>query len=318
MRCRGSGEDLLAHFERERADERDQYGNVSLHPRAARALTSRAARASEVSADNVGKWLALAAGGSCNICGDVGTIAVPEDQARVQDPATLRESLACRSCGSISRDRALILGLAGLLGERAPLADWSPRPNSRVFETSGYRGHPRFMPELFDYFNLPFEPPPKGDSERPVDARAGADIQDLHFPDGFFDIVMTAEVLEHVAYEQRAISEIARVLAPGGHLILEVPYVHGWERTSVRVHRWHGRDVYLAPPEYHAEQTLVYRIYGRDLLIDLAAAGLAVAHLVLEVPRLGISRQTVIVATKGPSLDLGGFRFDSWLGPSAG
>jgi hypothetical protein len=84
----------------------------------------------------------------------------------------------------------------------------------------------------------------------------------------------------------------------------------------VRVHRWHERDVYLYPPEYHAEETLVYRIYGRDLLSDLASAGLAVGHLLLDIPELAVSRQSVIVATKGSFVDLAGFRVDSWLGAS--
>ncbi len=201
-----------------------------------------------------------------------------------------------------------------MLGERAPLARWSPKPNLRLFETSGYRGHPRFLPELVDYYNLPYLAPPNGNSGDPIDARAGADLQDLHFPDAFFDVVMTAEVLEHVPDEQQAIREIARVLAPGGHLVLEVPYVHEFERTLVRVHRWRGRDVYLYPPEYHAEDTLVYRIYGRELLANLSAAGLAVAHLVFDIPQLAITRQTVILGTNAPYVDLRDFRVGSWLG----
>ncbi len=199
-----------------------------------------------------------------------------------------------------------------MLSEREPLPQWTPRPSSRLFETSGYRGHPRHLAELFDYYNVPYAPPPAGDSGEALDARAGADVQDLQFPDGYFDVFLTAEVLEHVPDEQAAIREIARVLAPGGHLVLQVPYAHHFERTFVRVHRWHNRDVYLHPPEYHAEQTLVYRIYGRDLLSDLAAAGLAVAHLVIDIPRLAVVPQSVIVATKGPYVDMSGFRFDSW------
>src|SRR5947209_52974 len=84
----------------------------------------------------------------------------------------------------------------------------------------------------------------------PLGARAGADLEDLQFPAGYFDVVMTAEVLEHVPDGQQAIAEIARVLVPGGHLVLETPYVHAFERTLTRAHRWHGRDVYLMPPEY--------------------------------------------------------------------
>ncbi len=259
-------------------------------------------------------WIARAASGSCNICGDVGTLVVPRDEP-VADVTTLREQLPCAGCDGISRDRALVLALAGMLGEHGPLAEWPPRSGWRMFETSGYRGHPRFLPQLLDYFNLPYAPPPEDESGAPIDARAGADIQDLQFPDAFFDIVMSAEVLEHVPDQKAAIREVARVLKPGGHLVLEAPYVHGWERTFPRVHRWHGRDVYLHPPEYHAEETLVYRVYGRELLADLATAGLAVAHLELDVPDHGITPQSVIVATKGPYIDLAGFRVSSWLRP---
>lgn len=260
------------------------------------------------------EWLDRARHGVCNICGSAGTIEAPEDAGDLGGLPGLREWLRCSACSGISRDRALILALGGMLNERGPLSTWPPRPGARMFETSGYRGHPGYLTHLFDYFNLPYAPPPSDEDGEPIDARAGADVQDLQFPDEFFDVVMTAEVMEHVPDARAAIHELHRVLKPGGHLVLEAPYVHVWERTSVLVHRWHGRDVYLAPPSYHAEETLVYRVYGRELLSDLAAAGLAVAHLTFDVDELGISPQSVIVATKGPYVDLGGFRVGSWLG----
>jgi SAM-dependent methyltransferase len=45
----------------------------------------------------------------------------------------------------------------------------------------------------------------------------------LPFPDDFFDLVLSHEVLEHVEDDQQAINEILRVLRPGGRLVLFVP-----------------------------------------------------------------------------------------------
>ena len=56
-------------------------------------------------------------------------------------------------------------------------------------------------------------------------ARAGgvaaevADVQDLPFADGNFDVVVAAWMLYHVPDRDRAVSELARVLRPGGRLV---------------------------------------------------------------------------------------------------
>lgn len=58
----------------------------------------------------------------------------------------------------------------------------------------------------------------------------GADIQALPFRAGAFDAVKATEVLEHVPDVRRALAECRRVLRPGGHLVITVPFlerVHG-------------------------------------------------------------------------------------------
>lgn len=44
-------------------------------------------------------------------------------------------------------------------------------------------------------------------------------------PDGSYDTVVCSEVLEHVVAPGAALSEIARVLKPGGRLVLTVPFL---------------------------------------------------------------------------------------------
>ncbi|HAV43452.1 TPA: hypothetical protein DCX15_05500 [bacterium] len=51
------------------------------------------------------------------------------------------------------------------------------------------------------------------------------DVQDMHmFEDSSFDVIICSEVLEHVPSPHRAISEIYRILKPGGKLLLTVPF----------------------------------------------------------------------------------------------
>lgn len=54
-------------------------------------------------------------------------------------------------------------------------------------------------------------------------ALSAADITTLPFPDHIFDIVICSEVLEHIPNEEAAISEIIRILKPGGTLVISVP-----------------------------------------------------------------------------------------------
>jgi SAM-dependent methyltransferase len=89
----------------------------------------------------------------------------------------------------------------------------------------------------------------------------------LPFPDGSFDRVVAAEVLEHVDDDRAALAELARALAPGGRLAVTVPR---WLPEQVC---WALADDYHAPavPGGHV------RIYGRrQLTARMAAAGLRV------------------------------------------
>jgi SAM-dependent methyltransferase len=50
---------------------------------------------------------------------------------------------------------------------------------------------------------------------------------DLPFKDEYFDTVVSFEVLEHVTDSRRMLTEIRRVLKPGGALILTTPFLWG-------------------------------------------------------------------------------------------
>jgi SAM-dependent methyltransferase len=92
-----------------------------------------------------------------------------------------------------------------------------------------------------------------------------ADATAMPFPDGCFDRVIAAEVLEHIPADQAAMNELARVLRPGGLAAITVP---AWLPERIC---WRLSDDYHNVPGGHL------RIFTRrELEAKLTRAGLAV------------------------------------------
>jgi len=56
-----------------------------------------------------------------------------------------------------------------------------------------------------------------------VDSHVRGDLEALPFPNASFDIVLSTHVAEHLAHPETAFGEMARVLRPGGRLLLLTP-----------------------------------------------------------------------------------------------
>jgi len=114
----------------------------------------------------------------------------------------------CPGCSSLMRHRAIVLYLLDVLklGERelallhiGPAESVSGRLSSL---------------ESLDYLSADLEP---------GIADVQADITDLYFDPSSFDFVLCVHVLEHVPEDRKAISELYRVLRPGGTALIQVP-----------------------------------------------------------------------------------------------
>lgn len=74
----------------------------------------------------------------------------------------------------------------------------------------------------------------------------------LPFGNATFDVVAAFDVVEHCADDHRALTELARVLAPGGRLLASVPaYQWAWSEHDVRAghHRRYTRQRFVAAVE---------------------------------------------------------------------
>lgn len=113
--------------------------------------------------------------------------------------------------------------------------------------------------EMFGAMELEGEGAPGG--ARTVEGDALA----LPFEDARFDRVVAAEVLEHIPEDRQAISELVRVLRPGGTIAVTVPRA------------WPERICWALSDAYHEVEGGHVRIYSADALAgQLTQAGLEV------------------------------------------
>ena len=104
----------------------------------------------------------------------------------------------------------------------------------------------------------------EGEAAPPAGATAmSADATRLPFPDGAFDAVIAAEILEHLPDDAAAMAEINRVLRPGGTVAVTVP---AWLPERI---------CWALSSEYHEVPGGHVRIFTRaELTAKLTAAGL--------------------------------------------
>lgn len=97
------------------------------------------------------------------------------------------------------------------------------------------------------------------------------DITQLSLPDNTYDLIICIHVLEHINDDAKAMSEILRVLKPGGAALLDVPIDHDRETT------W--EDDTITSPEARTEAFWQWdhvRLYGRDYPDKLRSSGFEV------------------------------------------
>jgi ubiquinone/menaquinone biosynthesis C-methylase UbiE len=104
---------------------------------------------------------------------------------------------------------------------------------------------------------------------------AGA-LESMPFPDATFDAVLCNAVIEHVADAERATAELARVVAPAGHVVVAVPFLQPYHPCPGDYQRYTadglaelgrraGLEVVTVLPVHSLAQTLAWIVWEQAL-----------------------------------------------------
>lgn len=181
-----------------------------------------------------------------------------------------RANARCRNCASLERHRLIYLFLSeksGLLEEHEEepvLRVLHFAPEEPFYQVFSKRNNIDYIPcdlnpELYEY-------------DEAVEIKR-ADITDIPFDDNTFDFILCNHVLEHIPDDGKAMSELYRVMKPGGSGIFQVPidydraetYEDSTITTPAERERAFGRPDHV-------------RYYGRDYKKKLETAGFTVSE----------------------------------------
>jgi SAM-dependent methyltransferase len=170
--------------------------------------------------------------------------------------AGYRPYAVCPRCHSLDRERLIYLYLmkkTKVFRRNLTLLHVAPERNLQ---------HVLAARENIDYHSVDISS---------TSADASMDIMYLGYRAGSFDVVICNHVLEHVSDDKKAMSELRRVLKPGGWAILQVP-------ISLSLDQTYENPLIVAPGDRERlfGQSDHVRIYGKDYRDRLEQTGFLV------------------------------------------
>lgn len=137
------------------------------------------------------------------------------------------------------------------------------------------------------------------------------DLNNLPFDADRFDLVLATDIIEHLDDDQTALNELARVVKPGGHVLVTVPAFPAlWGRQDEVAHhkrryRWSG----LAEKLRVAGLVCVERFHFNFLLFGPIWA----ARQVIGWLRIPLRSENDVNSPVINAILTGVFRLDTWL-----
>jgi predicted SAM-dependent methyltransferase len=197
-------------------------------------------------------YLSVGSSKECPICGWTG-----HDFLKKRYPNKPQPSFICPKCKSSQRHRFARLALQSRLRpESETILHFAPEPCIE----------PWLRSMSGEYLSVDLVSPK---------AMAHMDITDLQIPDDTYTFVWCSHVLEHIPDDVKAMSEIYRVLQPGGFAVVMVPI--------------YGPSTYENPEAVTPKQRLEHfrqedhvRVYGSDIAERLANVGFKIEVITIS------------------------------------
>jgi len=215
--------------------------------------------------------------GVCYVCSE--TVNFEVDPPGPDGAVNWRETLACPNCRLINRWRSCIHLFEAICQPMERDRIYLTETLSPVYATLATR-----YPFLVGSEYVPGAEPGGMVKLHHVKVR-NEDVTRLSFDDRSLEAVLCFDVLEHVPDYRAALREFCRVLAPGGQVVLSVPFSFR-QQTVVRAEvDSDGVVRHLQPPCFHgdplsAQGVLSYYDFGMELLGEMQQAGFSECFLV--------------------------------------
>ncbi len=190
----------------------------------------------------------------------------------------VRNHARCLRCRSISRNRQVALcAIEAHRGDGvAALADFRRATNLTVMNASSATPIARALGLAPHIHNTEyFEGCPSGSVKDGVTCQ---DFENLSFDSGSLDLILSEDVFEHVQDVRRGLSEVSRVLKPGGRHIFTIPFCFAERTRHLFEKRGEEYVPVVLPVEYHGDgirdRIPAYHHLGYDLFDWLAELGM--------------------------------------------
>ncbi|PYJ47162.1 MAG: hypothetical protein DME85_06845 [Verrucomicrobia bacterium] len=182
-----------------------------------------------------------------------------------------REQLLCPNCRLNNRMRASVHLLAEVV---------APTRKSPIYATEQSTPLYRYLQKRFPRLvGSEYLEDGTGLGQTNSAGLRNEDLTKLSFPDAYCGVILTFDVMEHIANYPAAFAECVRVLKPGGKMLFSVPFDAALARNQVRARIGReGRIEHLLAPEYHAHPrnpkgSLCFQRFGWEMFEQLRQTG---------------------------------------------